>query len=236
MSPSLVLLPAMLCDDDLYTLQTESLRDLVEARPLVVAAADMTEAVARVLQHAPPRFVLAGTSYGGSLALEVALAAPDRVIGLWLMGCNPGAPRDPEGADRLRQRVQAGEFSAVVEELGARSVFPAGPNAAAAREAFRTMARRLGAETFLRQHATLFGRPDRRGDLARIECPTLLTWGCEDAFSDVGHASLMASRIPNADLVVLDACGHLPTLEQPTATTGVARTWLARIEARCSSI
>lgn len=36
MSSSLVLLPAMLCDDNLY---------------------------------APPRFVLAGTSYGGSLAL-----------------------------------------------------------------------------------------------------------------------------------------------------------------------
>jgi hypothetical protein len=111
MSPSLVLLPAMLCDDDLYTPQIESLGDLVEARPLVVAAADMTEAVDRVLQQ---------------------------------------APRDPEGADRLRRRVQAGEFSAVVEELGDRSVFAAGPNAATARETFRTMARRLGAETFLR--------------------------------------------------------------------------------------
>jgi len=155
------------------------------------------------LVQSPPRFVLAGTSYGGSLALEVALAAPDRVLGLWLMGCNPEAPRDPEGADRLRQRVQAGEF----------------------------LARRLGAETFLRQHATLFGRPDRRGDLARIECPTLLTWGREDAFSDVGPASLMASRIPDADLVVLDACSHLPTLEQPAATTKVARAWLERIEA-----
>jgi len=41
----------------------------------------------------------------------------------------------------------------------------------------------------------------------------------------------MASRIPNADLVVLDACGHLPTLEQPAATTKVARAWLERIEA-----
>ena len=231
MSPSLILLPAMLCDGDLYAPQTTSLRDLVESRPLVVAAADMTEAVTRVLQQAPPRFALAGTSYGGSLALEVALAAPDRVLGLWLMGCNPGAPRNPEGADRLRQRVQAGEFAAVVEELGDRSVFAAGPNAATTRETFRTMARRLGAETFLRQHATLFGRQDRRGDLARIECPTLLTWGREDAFSEVGHASLMASRIPNADLVVFGECGHLPTLEQPAATTKVARAWLEHIEA-----
>jgi len=41
----------------------------------------------------------------------------------------------------------------------------------------------------------------------------------------------MASRIPDADLVVLDACSHLPTLEQPAATTKVARAWLERIEA-----
>lgn len=44
-------------------------------------------------------------------------------------------------------------------------------------------------------------------------------------------ASLMASCIPNADLVVLDACGHLPTLEQPAAATKVARAWLERLEA-----
>jgi pimeloyl-ACP methyl ester carboxylesterase len=231
MSLSLVLLPAMLCDEDLYAPQIQGLRDLVEPRPLVVAAADMPTAVATVLEWAPLRFVLAGTSYGGSLALEIAIAAPDRVLGLWLMGCNPGAPRDPDGADRLRRRVQAGDFEAVVEELGARSVFAAGPNTDAARDTFRTMARRLGPETFLRQHATLFGRSDRRDALAHIACPALLTWGREDTFSDVAHASLMASRIPNAKLVVLDACGHLPTLEQPAATTKVARAWLERIEA-----
>ena len=38
----------------------------------------------------------------------------------------------------------------------------------------------------------------------------------------------MASRIPRSDLVVLDECGHLPTLEQPEAATYAARSWLLR--------
>src|SRR5260370_37979211 len=99
----------------------------------------MTEAVARVLQQAPPRFALAGTSYGGSLALEVALAAPDRVLGLWLMGCNPGAPRDPDGADRLRRRVQAGGLAGRLEGAARRPGFAAGAHTGAGRAPFPTI-------------------------------------------------------------------------------------------------
>ncbi len=53
----------------------------------------LEESVADILKRAPARFALVGTSYGGNLAMEVALAAPERVTALWLMGCcNPAAP------------------------------------------------------------------------------------------------------------------------------------------------
>jgi pimeloyl-ACP methyl ester carboxylesterase len=93
----LVLLPAMLCDEDLYRAQIAALGDLVESLPLVVAEAGMAESAAAVLRRAPARFVLAGTSYGASLALEVAVTAPTRVLGLWLMGCRPGC-REPSSS------------------------------------------------------------------------------------------------------------------------------------------
>lgn len=167
----LVLLPAMLCDEDLYRVQIAALGDLVESLPLVVAEADMAESAAAVLRRAPARFVLAGTSYGASLALEVAVTAPTRVLGLWLMGCNPGPHGHPEAASRLGGRVEAGEFEAVVEELAQRTVY--GPVAGAA---FRRMARRLGPTVFLQQNATLLGRHDRRGNLTGINCPPLKFW------------------------------------------------------------
>src|SRR5262252_7899140 len=108
--PTLVFLPAMLCNDDLYRPQIEGLRDLAEPITLTIAEASMAEAAAEVLREAPEHFLLAGTSYGGSLALEVAALARSRVLGLWLMGCNPGPHVDPAAARRRNDRVQSGEF------------------------------------------------------------------------------------------------------------------------------
>jgi pimeloyl-ACP methyl ester carboxylesterase len=216
----------MLCDEELYGPQIEGLRDLVEPLPLTVSESSMAENVSAVLRYAPARFVLAGTSYGASLALEVAVAAPARVAGLWLMGCNPGPHGDPEAGRRLGERVRAGEFEAVVEELAERVVYGPGPNAAAGRAAVRRMARRTGPAVFERQNASLLDRLDRRDDLPAISCPTLLLWGRDDTFAEVHHGTTMAGLIPRSRLVALDNCGHLPTLEQPAAVTTAVRDWL----------
>src|SRR5262249_36937327 len=96
----LVLLPALLCDDELYRTQTDALADIAQPLPLAAAAPTLTESAQWVLRRAPERFALVGTSAVGNLALEVVSAAPERVAGLWLMGCNPGLHGDPDGARR----------------------------------------------------------------------------------------------------------------------------------------
>jgi len=101
-----VFLPAMLCDEELYRPQLEGLRDLIDPLVLTVAEATIAEAAVTVLREAPPRFLIAGTSYGGNLALEVVIRAPARVGGLWLMGCNPGPASDPIAARKRNDRVQ----------------------------------------------------------------------------------------------------------------------------------
>jgi pimeloyl-ACP methyl ester carboxylesterase len=219
----------MLCDEELYRSQIEAVRDLVEPLPLVIAEASMAEAAAAVLRRAPARFLLAGTSYGASLALEVAARAPAQVAGLWLMGCNPGPHDGLEGGRRLTDRVRAGEYDAVVEELAERVVCARGPNAQAARSAFQKMARRLGHGVFERQNASLLGRPDRRDDLRRTSCPTLLLWGRDDEISAVTHGRMMAERIKGSRLVVLDDCGHVPTIERPELATAALRDWLGEV-------
>jgi pimeloyl-ACP methyl ester carboxylesterase len=223
---TMVFLPAMLCDEELYGPQIEGLRDLVTPVALTVAEPTMAEAANAVLRQAPPRFLLAGTSYGGSLALEVVAKAPSRVLGLWLMGCSPGPHSDPAAARRRNDRVQRGEFDAVVEDLAATITYEGGPHAVDAAGSFRRMAKRAGPTMFLRQNTSLLARPDRRADLARIICPTLLAWGQEDRFAAVEHGREMGARIPGARLVVLARCGHLPTLEQPAATVTMVREWL----------
>jgi pimeloyl-ACP methyl ester carboxylesterase len=226
--PTLVFLPAMVCSDDLYRPQIEGLRDLVEPMTLTAAENTMAEAAAEVLRVAPARFLLAGTSYGGNLALEVVTLAPSRVLGLWLMGCNPGPHVDLTVALRRNRRVQSGEYEEVVEELASAITYDRGPHAIGAASSFRRMAGQAGPAVFLLQNTALLGRHDRRPDLARIGCPTLLVWGREDRFAAPQHGADMSALIPDARLVVLDACGHLPTLEQPDATVALAREWLGR--------
>jgi pimeloyl-ACP methyl ester carboxylesterase len=219
----LLLLPAMLCDAELYREQTERLRG---ALIFPVAETSLETSAQSILRQAPPRFALAGTSAGGNLALEILAQAPERVAGLWLMGSNPGLSADPASARRMNERVRGGEFEAVVDELGALAVHADGPRGAEAAATLRRMAHRTGPERFVRQNDAMITRHDRWGALDGLRAPTLLLWGRHDQFASVERAQEIASRVPAARLLVLDDCGHLPTLEYPEASTAAAREWL----------
>src|SRR5262247_1393474 len=100
----------MLCDAELYAGQVAALGDAAEIMIEPVADRPLAEAARALLDRAPARFALAGTSAGGNLALEIVATAPERVAGLWLMGSNPGTHGDPAGARAQSARVRAGEF------------------------------------------------------------------------------------------------------------------------------
>ena len=145
------------------------------------------------------------------------------------MGSNPGPHGDPAGARAQTARVRAGEFDAVLDDLTARAVHAGGPRAAAAADTLRRMARRTGAAGFVAQNDAMITRADRWPALDTLRAPALLLWGRHDQFSGVDRALAIAARAPSASLVVLEDCGHLPTLEQPEASTRAARAWLTRL-------
>ena len=225
----LVMVPAMLCDAELYGAQLAALGDAAEITIEPVAARPLPEAARACLDRAPERFALAGTSAGGNLALEIVATAPERVAGLWLMGSNPGSHGDPDGARAQSARVRAGEFDAVLEGLVARAVHAGGPRAAAAADTLRRMARRTGAAGFVAQNDAMIARADRWSALDTLRTPALLLWGRHDQFAGIDRALAIAARTPSASLVVLDDCGHLPTLEQPEGSTRAARAWLSSL-------
>jgi pimeloyl-ACP methyl ester carboxylesterase len=222
----LLLLPAVGCDADLYRAQIEALGDLVEPVPLVVAEPDMGRACVAAVAQAPSRFLLAGTSYGANLALDIAASVPERVAGLWLMGCDPGPHPDPRTARAFARRVVEGEKAAVIEELAAEIAEPAGPRGSQAIDAFRIMARRMEVDAFAWQISSLAARTSRLPDLPQLSPPTLLLWGANDRLVAPSNGELMQRLMPRAELGVLPLCGHLPTLEYPDEATAVARRWI----------
>src|SRR5688572_12102443 len=83
--PCLVLIPGLLCDQDIWAAQEAALRGRYDIMALGFLRFSTIEAMAEeVLRIAPQAFSLAGHSMGGRVALEIVRRAPERVRGLAL--------------------------------------------------------------------------------------------------------------------------------------------------------
>jgi pimeloyl-ACP methyl ester carboxylesterase len=89
------------------------------------------------------------------------------------------------------------------------------------------MVKRSTPETFANQQRALLDRPDARAALSSIRCPTLVLCGREDTWSPVSQHEEIAAAIPGANLVIVEDCGHMSTVEQPHAVTRALRDWLS---------
>ena len=43
--------------------------------------------------------------------------------------------------------------------------------------------------------------------------PTLVIWGKQDAFISSQHVEVLQRLLPNAQVMLIDQCGHLPQIE-----------------------
>ncbi len=226
MRKTLVMIPAFGCDAGLYGAIAGRLAEAVEVRSHVAAQDSFGAMVAEVLAFAPERFVVLGTSMGGRLALEVALAAPERVEGLVVIGAGAGAVADPAAGLRRSARIRGGEKQQVLIEMGNMIAHLPGPRGPATREAFITMAQAMDPETLARQSDALAQRTDKWGRLGEISCPVLCLWGVHDKFSPAADGQRIAASVARGDYVELPDCGHFPTLEYPDETAAALERWL----------
>jgi len=64
--------------------------------------------------------------------------------------------------------------------------------------------------------------------LPTIKAPVLIVWGRQDRTISVQHAYRAAQRIPTAEIVIYDKCGHLPMYEKPVDFNRDLSDFLAR--------
>lgn len=208
-----VFIPALLCDDALYREVITELGDLIAAQVMLSPLTVMADSVADVLSRAPERFVLVGTSYGGSLAMAVAIAAPERIMGLWLMGCDPGPLDVAELAAGL-----AATPDAVIDMLA--GIIVEQDDTASVAE-FRAMAGRVGGPAGAAEATALTTRGDLTPKLGRLTMPALVLWGENDVPVPVAIGRALADALPDAEFAAIAGCGHLPTLERPSQSAAL---------------
>jgi sigma-B regulation protein RsbQ len=67
---------------------------------------------------------------------------------------------------------------------------------------------------------------DNRADLERVHVPSLVLQSADDAIAPTAVGEYVHSRMPDSELVVLDATGHCPNLSAPEATIAAIKSFL----------
>jgi 2-succinyl-6-hydroxy-2,4-cyclohexadiene-1-carboxylate synthase len=169
---------------------------------------------------APERFTLAGYSMGGRIALHAALAMPERVARLVLVGASPGLADPLERAarqaedERLAAEVEGMSIEAFAERWARTTVLAGAPPEVARRaHTDRLRGTPAGLARALRGLGT-GALPSLWGRLGELELPAELVVGERDEkFRAVAEA--MAERLPQPHLVIAPGCGHPVHLEAP---------------------
>ncbi|GLQ07140.1 alpha/beta fold hydrolase [Sneathiella chinensis] len=226
----LILVPGLLCTEDLWRDQIQALSDLADITVADHSLDDTISAIAdRVLETAPPVFDLAGLSMGGYVALEILFRAPERVSRLALMDTRADAdsPADKKKRQDFINLVQRGKaFKGVTESLLPILIHPSRFEDKALVNRIYDMAQDIGRDAFIRQEMAIMTRTDYWDRLPEIQCPTLVVSGAEDALIPAAHQKKMADAIPDAEFHSIADCGHLPTMEKPFETNRLMREWL----------
>jgi len=191
------------------------------ARPV-----DLQSCIEDIAALAPPRFELCGYSMGGRLALNIALALPQRVRRLVLISASAGVEdaREREGRreadEALAARIEQHGLDAHVAAWTRLPLFLADPpdvRAAAARDCLRcdpaglaAALRGLGAGTL----EPVWGR------LGELNMPAVILAGeRDDRYAEIGER--LARALPQGELRMVPQAGHRLALEAPGTVESV---------------
>jgi len=249
--PAIVCLHAGVCDRRMWAPQEQALRathrvlaydrrGFGETRSVPEPHSRVADLIAVLDATGVERAVLMGCSQGGRLAIDAALAHPERVSALVLVACSvSGAPDDASGPfdppiAALVEQFEAAEARGdndALNELEAQAWLdgpaePAGRVPGALRELFLDMngiALAAADPGEVRDAASAWDR------LEEIHAPVLIVWGTLD-FPHFGpRMRTLSKRIAGAQSFVMDGVAHLPGLEQPAVFNAAVARFLAGV-------
>ena len=203
---SVILVPGLACDAELFRDQLPQLQTThrVHVSDAHTRFRALPQMAAALLAEHPGAHIWVGSSMGGMLALEVHRQAPQRVLGLALLGSTARA--DTPELIRLRsEAIALFEQGRMDEVLRANVMFAFHADSAFDPDMVRrylAMIRRAGVEQLVRQNRAVMARIDQRPHLQTIRCPLLLACGDADQLTPSECSREMAAAVPQARLEV----------------------------------
>jgi pimeloyl-ACP methyl ester carboxylesterase len=212
------LVPGTLCDERMWSRLTPLLGAGFEFNYVpLYEAQDRPQMQQIVSAHSAEPSNLVAFSLGVYIALEYALAYPERVKSLVLIAGSARGLGEKEKELRLRtiplleRTVYAGLSGVRLREI----LHPAHHDDQSIINLIQQMALDLGKDVLLTQFRASMDRPDVMDRLHEITCPVLLIGANADKLVSPGILPEMHPRFPNARLHMYDNTGHMIPLEVP---------------------
>jgi 2-hydroxy-6-oxonona-2,4-dienedioate hydrolase len=197
-------------------------------------------AVVRVLDHLGIGQVTAvGTSMGATTCLDLALQHPERVERLVIGACHASTGGDPYllapfpgEAMRLHRESQVDPLNREKLERLLRSLWYDEANVTGELVDQLLAFRAAHMDHWQASVDSVSVPHSNMAALATIPVPTLVIHGRFDRMVPCEQALQIMSYMPNADLVLLNECGHWPPMERPEAFASLVLDFLVRTESR----
>jgi len=164
-----------------------------------------------------------GASYGGIIAMTLAVHHPQRVKSLVLGATAPSISLF-QAPDFSAIRSQGAE--AVARFMLGTVISPAAVDGDAALAAETRAALRIRNEQSLARRMAAVAQHDMRDRLGEIRAPTLILQGDEDPIVPVSTAELMAERIYGSRLHILEGSRHGITFQHRQRTADLVRAFV----------
>jgi pimeloyl-ACP methyl ester carboxylesterase len=222
----LLLLHALPLDGSMWAGQMALLPGATYAPTLYALGDSVEEWAAEALKLVKGnRLIVVGCSVGGSCALEVAVAAPDRVAALVLIGTKAGHRPDPAlHASALEILQQKGVEDAW--RVFWAPLFSSSADNQVISDATR-MALRQSPQDIARGVTAFHSRPGRDQFLSSFPRPVVIVTGANDVAPGLAVSAAQARSAQQGRLHVVPACGHYVPLERPAQLNSLLREVIA---------
>ena len=180
--------------------------------------------------------VLAGMSVGGFMALEFALAHPERLNGLILIAAT-SKDYTAEEREAYHRQFDKLDIDGMVPRDFAEWVAPFcfgettfASNKPLVEHWIDRWATTVPARAVLYQGRSWLDKADITGRLAAVRVPALVIHGEEDVPLPIERAAAMADALPDATFARVAHAGHSVNLEQPAVVNAAIARFLGRLD------
>ncbi|MYM67533.1 alpha/beta fold hydrolase [Pseudoduganella sp. FT55W] len=213
--------PGTLCDERMWGRLLPLLGDGFAFNHIPLHKARSREQMQELIgAHAAPKANLVSFSLGAYLAVEFALAHPERVNSLVIIASSAKGLQEKEKATRLRiiPQLEKNHYTGMTQMRLREILAPEHMDDPAIVDVIQTMAVELGKDVLLTQFRTTIERPDLMSRTGELHCPMMVVASANDKLVAVTDVSEIKQHYPAAQLHILsEGAGHMIPLEAPQA-------------------